>query len=109
MDCAVSRFGAFDLMLGTNDFVAAARYFGNGAGKLSFQLGDLEDSEGLPLVDAVADVDVNMTNKTGDFGMDIDGLIGLELSGEGEDLVDVAALDQSDLRRWILRSVRLRT
>jgi len=60
-------------------------------------------------VHAVADVDVNMADEAGDCRMDVDGLVGLELSSEGKNLIDVAALDDGHLCRRILRSIGLRT
>ena len=89
--------GAPDFMLGADNFVAALGYLRDGALQLGLQLGDFEHGEGLALMDAVADVDVDVADEAGDLGMNIDDLIGLELTGQGEHLVDVADLHESDL------------
>jgi len=67
--------------------------------QLGLELGDLQHRQGLPLMHAVADVNVNVADEAGNLGMDIDHLIGLELPREGEHLVDVAGLHHGHLRR----------
>ena len=86
-------------MLRAHDLVAAAGYFGDGAGELGLQLRNFQNRQRLPPVHAVADVDVDVADEAGDFGMDIDDLVGLKLSGQGEHLFDIAALHHGHLRR----------
>ena len=61
-------FGSLDLMLGAHDLVPAARHFGNRALQLGLELGNLQHRQGLPLMHAVADVDVNVADEPETLG-----------------------------------------
>jgi hypothetical protein len=93
-----------DLALRAHDLVPAARHFRHRPGQLRLQLGDFQHRQGFALVHAVADIHVNMLNETGDFGMDVDYLVRLELPRQGEHLIDAAPLHGCHLRGGRTRS-----
>ena len=74
------------------DLFLALRDLEDGLLELRLELGDFEHGERLTLLDHVADVDVDLLHVAADLGVDVDHLVGLELAGEGEDVVDIAAL-----------------
>ena len=50
--------------------------------KLGFELRDFEHSKSLSLLHDVADINADLAHVSADFGMDIDDLIRLKLSGQ---------------------------
>ncbi len=78
--------------MGASDLIFPASNFGDRALQLRAQFRHFKDREDLPLVDLVADVHVDVPDITGDFCMDIDDLIGLELPGEIERMHNTSLL-----------------
>jgi hypothetical protein len=73
-------------MLCPDNLIRTARHLGNRAFQLSLQFRDFQNRKCLPLPHPVADIHPYGTNETGNLGVNIDHLVGLELPGESQNM-----------------------
>jgi hypothetical protein len=66
---------------------------------LVLQLWNFQQSQDFALTNAVADIDFDPADISRDFGMKIHLLIGLELTGNGEETGQIATRDRDDRGR----------
>jgi hypothetical protein len=102
MQGAVSGFRRSHFVLSAGDFVLAAGHLGYRALQLSLKFRDLQNSKRLPFVDPIANVHVDGSDKTGNFGMNVDDLVGLELPCKRQDVRDRTPLhDRNPCGGWL--------
>ena len=91
----MAGLGAADFVLGDADLLLAALLLGLAAAILRVQFGHFEHGERLTGTDAVADIDIDVTDIAGNLRVHVDHLVGLKLPGETEHMRDVARLDRT--------------
>jgi hypothetical protein len=91
-------------MLRARNLVVALRNSRLAALELRLQFRNFQNSQGLALTHLIAYIDIDGANEAGNLGMNIDHLVGLELSRQAQGPRNRSSLNAGYRGRWDIRA-----